>query len=191
MRADRTHRTLLTLLALVLLAAGITILLAGTNVFGPNHGGQPLLANPAARFFSTHGGWLWPVAAVAAAILALLGLRWLAAVVATEPGQRRINISTDGTAGRTVLDSGALASAVSAEIEDCPGVDDVDTRLWGSPNTPRLALRVTADPDVDIAALREQLETLALPRIRYALGKPDLPVTLDLSYSRHRSARVS
>ncbi|MEU8259641.1 alkaline shock response membrane anchor protein AmaP [Micromonospora sp. NPDC048999] len=191
MRADRTNRIVVTLLALILLAAGITILLAGTNLFGPNHGGQPLLDNPAARFFSTHGGWLWPVAAVAAAILALLGLRWLAAVVSAEPGQRRINISADGDAGRTVLDSGALADAVATEVANCPGVDDVDTRLWGSPNAPRLALRVTADPDVDIAALHEQLETLTLPRIRYALGRPDLPVTLDLTYSRRRSARVS
>ncbi|MEU3454851.1 hypothetical protein ABZ671_14795 [Micromonospora sp. NPDC006766] len=191
MRADRTHRTLLTVLALVLLAAGITILLAGTNLFGPNHGGQRLLDNPAARFVSAHAGWFWPVAAVAAAILALLGLRWLAAVVTIEPGQRRINIGADGDTERTVLDSGALATAVNAEVENWPGVDDVDTRLWGSPDAPRLALKVTADPDIDIAALHEQLETLALPRIRYAVGRPDLPVTLDLTYSRHRSARVS
>ena len=188
MRADRTNRMLLTLLALVLLAAGVAVILAGTSVYGPN---QRLLDNPPARFVGTHGAWFWPVAAVAAAILALLGLRWLATVVTTEPGQRRINISTDGTAGRTVLDSDALAAAVNAEVEDCPGVDNVDTRLWGSPNAPRLALRVTADPDVDIAALREQLETLALPRIRYALGKPDLPVTVDLTPSARRYARVS
>ncbi|MFE9204032.1 alkaline shock response membrane anchor protein AmaP [Micromonospora sp. NPDC007230] len=189
-RADRLNRIVLTLLALVLLAAGVAILLAGADVYGRGFSRRHLLDNPATRFVGAHGGWFWPVAGVAAAIVALLGLRWLAAVVTTEPSQRRINISTNGDSGRTVLDSGALADAVKAEVEDCPGVDEVDTRLSGSPYTPRLALTVTADPDADIAALRERLEALVLPRIRYALGRPDLPVTLDLTQRTRRRTRV-
>ena len=191
MRADRTHRIPLTLLALILLAAGVAVILAGTGGYGRNLGGQRLLDNPAARFVGAQAGWFWPVATVAAAIIALLGLRWLATVVATEPRQRRIIISTDGTTERTVLDANALATAITAEVEEYPGVDDVETKLLGSPHAPRLALTVTADPDVDIAALCERLEALALPRIRHALGKPDLPVTLDLTYGAARTARVS
>ncbi|MFU8875300.1 hypothetical protein [Micromonospora sp. SL4-19] len=187
-RADRINRTLITVLALVLLAAGVAILLAGADVFGRGFSRRHLLDNPAAHFVGVHGGWFWPVAAVAAAIVTVLGLLWLATVVNTRPSQRRINISTGDGTGRTLLDSGALASAVTAEVEDCPGVDDVDTKLLGSPHAPRLALTVTADPDTDIAALRERLEALTLPRIRYALGKPDLPVTLDLT--TRRRARV-
>ncbi|MFD2766254.1 alkaline shock response membrane anchor protein AmaP [Micromonospora eburnea] len=190
MPADRANRTLLTILALVLLVLGIAILLAGTDVFGSGFGRRPLLDNPPARFIGTHGGWVWPLAAVAAAILALLGLRWLATVITTEPSQRRINISTDGTAGRTVLDAGALATAIRAEVEDCPGVEDVDTKLSGQPHAPRLALNVTADRDVDLPALRERIEALVLPRIRYALGKPDLPVSLDLTYPRRRRTHI-
>ncbi|MCW3844352.1 alkaline shock response membrane anchor protein AmaP [Micromonospora yasonensis] len=190
-RGDRSNRTLLTILALVLFLAGIAVLLAGADLYGRDFSRRHLLDNPPARFVGAHGGWFWPVAAVAAAIVALLGLRWLAAVITTEPSQRRITISTDGAAGRTVVDAGALATAVQVEVEGCPGVDDVDTRLWGSPHTPRLALAVTADPDVDIAALRERLEALALPRIRYALGRPDLPVSLDLTYRPRRGARLS
>ncbi|MFU8853221.1 alkaline shock response membrane anchor protein AmaP [Micromonospora sp. SL1-18] len=191
MLADRANRALLTVLALVLLVAGAAVLLAGADVYGRDFSRRHLLDNPAARYIGAHGGWFWPVAAVAAAILALLGLRWLAIVVTTEPSQRRINISTDGTTGRTVLDAGALATAVRAEIEDCPGVDDVGTKLSGSPNAPSLALSVTADPDVDLAALRERLEAVVLPRVRYAVGKPDLPVVLDLTYPRRRITRVS
>ena len=188
MHVDRVNRTLLTILALVLLVAGVAVLFAGADVY---FSGRHLLDNPAARYIGAHGSWFWPVAAVAAAIVALLGLRWLAAVVTVEPGQRRVNISTDGDAGRTVLDSGALATAVTAEVEDCPGVDDVDTKIWDSPHHPRLALAVTADPDVDIAALRERLEASTLPRIRYALGRPDLPISLDLTYARGHRARLS
>ncbi|MEU2613889.1 hypothetical protein ABZ570_20230 [Micromonospora sp. NPDC007271] len=190
MRGDRTHRILITVLALILLAAGIAILLAGADAFGRGFSRRHLVDNPPAHFIGAHGGWFWPVAALAAAILALLGLRWLSTVVSIEPGQRRINVSPDGSTERTVLDAGALTTAVRAEVADCPGVDDVDTRLWGSPNAPRLALSVTAAPDADIAALRERLEALALPRIRYALGKPDLPVTLDLTYRSGRSVRI-
>ncbi len=190
-RADRTNRILLTVLALVLLVAGVAVLFAGADVYGRGVSRQHLLDNSAARYIGAHGDWFWPLAALAAAIVALLGLRWLAAIVTIEPGQRRVNISTDGDAGRTVLDSGALATAVTAEVEDCPGVDDVDTKVWGSPHHPRLALAVTADPDVDIAALRERLEALTLPRVRYALGRPDLPINLDLTYARRHRARLS
>ncbi len=190
MRGDRTHRTLITVLALILLAAGLAVLLAGTDLFGRGFSHRHLLDNPPARFVGTHGGWVWPVAALAAAILTLLGLRWLSTVVSIEPGQRRINVSPGGTVERTVLDAGALATAVQAEVAGCPGVNDVETRIWGSPNAPRLALNVTAEPEADIAALRERLETLVLPRIRHALGRPDLPVTLDLNYHSRRSARI-
>ncbi|MFI7604260.1 alkaline shock response membrane anchor protein AmaP [Micromonospora sp. NPDC049366] len=186
MRVDRRNRVLLTLFAVLLFAVGVAVILAGTDVYGENVHRQRLLDNPVARFVGDNGDWLWPLAAFVAVVLALLSVGWLTSVVRTEPRQRHITLPGDGQLGRTVLDTGALRTAVEEEVAGFPDVNDADVRVSGTAQRPRLVLRVTADPDADIAVLRQRLETIAVGHARQALGQPDLPVVIDLGYSAHR-----
>ena len=66
MHADRTNRTLMIVLALLLLAVGLDAGAASIGVYGAGTEHSTLMDNPTGRYFGAHGVWLWPVVAVAA-----------------------------------------------------------------------------------------------------------------------------
>ena len=74
MHADRTNRTMLLLLAVLLIAAGLDAGAASIGAFGAATRHSLLIANPTGHFIGAQGDWLWPTAAVAALILALLAV---------------------------------------------------------------------------------------------------------------------
>jgi hypothetical protein len=191
MHADRTNRTLLTLLGLVLLLGGVALIVAGTNVFGANFSRRHLLNNPAAHYAGTHSNWFWPAIAVVAFLLALLALRWLAAVLRPQPRAGDIAIASAPATGRTQLDSGALRDALTGEIETYRGVDNVRIQVLGSSDAPRLAVTIRATRDSNLVALRRRLETQALQHARQALDAPRLPVRLDLDVTKQPRSRVA
>lgn len=191
MHADRTNRALLTLLGLLLLAAGVAGILAGAGVLGDQVDNRHLLANPVAHYIGDNGAWFWPIAALAAAILALLALRWLVAVLRPEPRTGDIHIAAAPATGRTTLDSGALRDALTAEIETYRGVDNARIHVLGTPDAPRLTVTVRATNDSDLVALRRRLETQALQHARQALDSPELPIRLHLSLANQKTSRVN
>ena len=69
MHADRTNRTLLIVLALLLLAIGLDAGAASIGVYGTATQNNTLMDNPTGHYFGAHGVWLWPVVAVAALII--------------------------------------------------------------------------------------------------------------------------
>jgi len=191
MHADRTNRVLLALLGLLLFAAGAAGLLAGTDVFADDLDRRRLLDNPVARFVGDNSAWFWPVAALVAAILALLALRWFLAVLSPAPRAGDVLISGDRSAGRTTLRSGALSDALASELETYRGVHAARVRVSGTPTDPSLDITVRTTEDADLARLRHRIETEALTHARQALDAPRLPVRLDLTATDHRSSRVS
>ena len=78
----------------------------------------------------------------------------------------------------------ALTGALAGEIESYHGVDAANGRVIGSENDPRVVVAVTASQSADLAALHRRTETEALAHARQALGRPDLPIQLDLDVSR-------
>lgn len=128
MHADRTNRILLLLLALLLITAGAAAGAASIGAFGTATRHNPLIANPTGHFIGTQGGWLWPAAAVAAVILALLALRWLLALLFSTDRAGDLPITPGGSAGRTTLAARALTEAVAEEVESYRGV-------WGAPSS--------------------------------------------------------
>jgi hypothetical protein len=187
MHADRTNRALLTLLGLLLLAAGVAGILAGTDILGHQVGNRSLIANPVGHYIGDNSAWFWPIAALAAAVLALLALRWLVAVLRPDARPGDIHIAAAPTTGRTTLDSGALRDALTAEIETYRGVDNARIRVLGTPDAPRLAVTVRVTNDSDLVALRRRLETQALQHARQVLDSPDLPIRLHLSLTNQTS----
>jgi hypothetical protein len=191
MHADRTNRIVLLLLAVLLIAAGLGAGAASTGAFGTATRHAPLTTNPAGHFIGAQGGWLWPAAAVAAVILALLALRWLLALLFTTDRAGDLPITPGGPAGRTTLATGALTEAVVEEIESYRGVNSARARLLGDPADPELVVTAALEETADFAALRQRIETRALTHARTAVGDPSLPAQLDLTVTTKRSTRVA
>ncbi len=148
-------------------------------------------ANRIGTFFGVHGDWLWPVAAVAAAIAVLLALRWLIALLLSTDRSGDLSIARANSAGRTTLAATARTEAVVEEIESYLGVDAARARLIGEPDDPALVVTATLEETADFAALRHRIETGVLTHARSAVGDSSLPTQLDLSVTTKRSARVA
>lgn len=191
MHADRTNRVMLLVLAVLMIAVGAGALAASIGAYDSGTGHSTLMDNPAGRFFGAQGDWLWPVIAAAAAILALLAVRWLLALLFSTDRAGDLPIHPASSAGRTVLAAGALTEAVAEEIESYQGVDSASARLIGEPADPKLVVAVDLEATADIAALRRRIETGALTRARFAVGKPALLAQLDLTVTTRRPARVA
>jgi hypothetical protein len=191
MHADRTNRITLSLLALLLIAAGLGAGAASLGLFGRATEHSRLMANPAGRFFGAQGEWLWPVLAAAALIVVILALRWLAAVLFSTDRSADLPIPRAGRPGRTILVPGALTDAVAGEVGSYRGVDTARARLIGDPGRPRLVVTAVLEETADLAALRRRIETEALTHARTALDNPDLAVQLDLTVTTRRATRVS
>jgi hypothetical protein len=191
MHAERTNRVMLTLLALLLLAAGLGAGAASAGLFGTFTEHSSLMANPTGRFFGAQGDWLWPVIAVGGAIMLLLAVRWLAALLFSTDRSGDLDIHPAGLAGHTVLAGGALTDAVTEEIESYRGVDSARARLIGDPDSPALVVTATLEETADLAVLRRHIEREALTHARAALDNPSLPVQLDLTVTTRRATRVA
>jgi hypothetical protein len=191
MHADRTNRIVLLLLALLLIAVGADAGAASIGAYGAATRHSHLMANPTGDFIGARGAWLWPVAAVAAAIVVLLALRWLLALLFSTDRTGDLPISRASSAGSTTLAAGALTEAVAQEIESYRGVDSARARLIGDPADPELVVTVTLEETTDFAAARQRIETGALAHARTAVGNPSMPAQLDLTVTTRRATRVA
>lgn len=191
MHADRINRTMLIVLALLLIAVGLDAGAASIGLWGTGTEHSQLMDNPTGRYFGAQGVWLWAAIAFAALIIGLLALRWLIALLFSTDRSGDLLIQSSTGAGRTTLDHGALADAVVEEIEGYRGVDSARARLIGDPDDPELVVRATLEETADLAELRQRIESEALTHARQALGNMSLPIQLDLTITSRRSSRVS
>jgi hypothetical protein len=175
-RPARLNRTVLVLLGLLCLAAGVVVLLVGTGIFGdllPVSADAPLLPPGLAL-----PGWgPWALAGVAV-LIGLLALRWLIAQTIRRPASSTWQLSPDTSAGTTHIDSDTAAQPLADEIEDYPGVRSATARITGPRQHPQLYLRVSADHHVDISDLRRRIDHEGIARLTHALNLPALPADL-------------
>ena len=191
MHADRTNRVMLTLFALALTAAGVAGALAGLGALGRAAKHDVLVSDPLSDYVGRHGDWLWPVVALAAAIIALLALRWLLALLFSTDRAGDLPLTGDRSAGRTTLSAAALTDAVASEIHSYPGVHSARARLIGDPLAPTLVVVATLEESADLPALRRRIEANAVRHARQALDNPELPVRLDLTMTSRQAQRAA
>jgi hypothetical protein len=191
MHADRTNRMMLVLFALLLTGAGLSGALISFGAFGAAVQHARLLANPVSVYVGHHGVWLWLVIGAAAAVLAVLALRWLTVLMFSTDRAGDIRITGDRSGGLTTLLATALTDTVTEEAETYPGVHSVKTRLIGDPISPDLVIEANLEESADLSALRQRIETHAVAHARQALDDPNLRVTLNLTVSDHRTRRIS
>ncbi|MEJ8279666.1 alkaline shock response membrane anchor protein AmaP [Pseudonocardia spirodelae] len=188
----RLNRTLLFLIGLVLLAAGVFGLLFGLGVLRPVlpmlDPSVPLLpANP------VFDAWVPWVVVVAAVVVGLLALRWLLAQARRRPRTSSWTLPSAQVAGRdagvTRIHSDDAADALAADIEGYEGVQRAAAALVGDRRRPQIHLEVTADDGADLTALRARITDHALPRLRSALdiGSDHADLVLRLAEEKQRS----
>jgi hypothetical protein len=178
--ASRINHVGLTLLGLLLLAAGAFGLARGLGAFGGGPADDTLITG-AMRRYADAQGWFWPAVAAAGVVLALLGLTWLMAQVRSEqlPGLA-LEGGGDGSGGTTHLSGRAVTQALEDEIAEYPGVRGVRARLLGRSKRPRLRLNVQYAREADVVVLRRRIDAEAVARLRTALERDSLPTVLQL-----------
>jgi len=180
MHADRTNRIALALFGLLVLVAGAAGMAASTGVFGAAFSRRTLFDNQAGSYIGDHGGWLWPAVAGACLLLALACLRWILALLASTDRAGDITIPGGTHQGTTIVQPAALTGALTREISAYHGVDAAKGRVIGDGRNPEIVLTVTPAPSADLHTLHHRIQAEALFHARQALGKPSLPIQLDL-----------
>lgn len=175
-RSNGVNRTGLTLIGLLLAAAGVSGLLLSTGVFGPDLVSSPVLPDLVRRF-AADTPWFWWAAAAVCLLLALLGARWLLAQLRTDRSGQ-MDLTTDPTDGLTHLHAGALTAAVEDDTATIRGVTGASAHLVDHRGQ-RLQLVVDVADYADITDVRAGLEEQVVPHLRQALDT-DLPVDIEL-----------
>jgi hypothetical protein len=189
-RADRLNRVLLVLLGLLLLAAGVGGLLAGSGVLGDRYAQDRILPAETGSFVTDNAAWLWPAVCVVAIGLALLALQWLAQQLRTDRVDD-IDLTTDRQAGETHVDAAAVTGALVDAVEASPGVDAASARSIVVRGRRRLLLHVRLADRTDVAAARRALGEGPLTDLRRVLGDDAAPeIVVELEPSTKGSGRV-
>lgn len=180
----RVSRTGLVVIGLILLLGAGAVLARALNASTAGLGAPhaTLLTHAQAQYPTVHS-WVWPVAAAASFLIAVLALWWMAAQTRTR-AVRRIPLESDRLHGTTTMYADAATDAVTDELRNQPGIRAAGALLHGSPVTPGLRLGVTAENRTDPGLVRAGIEGTALPHLRNALELDKIPAVLTLRFSR-------
>ena len=184
-RVDAVNRAMLTVLGLLLLAAGGFGLAAGVGAF-PGPADPPVLSGEV-RHFAATTPWFWWAAAGVSLIVAALGLLWLLAQLRSDR-VGRLDLTTDPNDGITTLRASALTTAVTNESERLRGVTRATASLRQRRGR-RLTLLVDHAEYAEITAVRDGLEHAVAAHARQALEDPQLPLDITLRPGRRGSGR--
>jgi hypothetical protein len=178
-RLDALNRSVLTVVALVVGAAGVYGLLRGAGAFGDRAAHEPLLWDDLRRFVNDNTWWFWLVAAVASLLIAWLAWRWLRVQLVPTPSLDRLPVGSRRE-GMTTLSADAVSDAVRRELESHPDITSSRVRLVGSPEDLALDIRATVAGDADHEAVRRVIEDEVLAHARQALEVPHLGAVVRL-----------
>jgi hypothetical protein len=178
-RPDRLNRLCLGLLGLLLAAAGGYGLGRSSGAFGTSRRQDPVLLPGVRDYVADHHDLFWLATATGCVVLALVALVWLRAQLRF-PRPSNDDLTRTDQDGSATLQGGPAADAFAADVDCLPGVASAAARIWGDPHKPAVYLRVEIHDDAQVDALRTQIETESLDRLRHALQANTLQTDLDL-----------
>lgn len=171
-RRDLADGAGVTLLGILLLAAGAYGAARGFGAFGDEAADDAVLTDAARSFVDRNEQWLWPVAAGLAVLVAWLGWRWLRRqLVGTRVA--RLDLS-ERAGGPTFVQAAPAAAALGRDVESCPGVRAASARFLRDGARPEVALSVEVDDAAEVTVVERRIEDEAIPRLRQALEVDDL-----------------
>lgn len=190
MHADRFNRFALLVFGALVLLAGLGTMVMSIGLFGKSYSHRALFGNVVSSYIGDHGSWFWPAAAVLGVLIALVALRWILALLFSTDRSGDLEMPGERRAGRTVVKTSALTTAVTREIETYRGVESARARTVGEPTAARLVVEVTTLRGAGIGELVARIEGEALSHAREAMGRPDMPVRLDMTVGSKALSRL-
>ena len=181
--ANGINRVVLTLLGLMMLAAGALGLCLGAGVFGERRASEPVLPQDVSTYPDGRPWFWWAVAGILL-LIAVLALLWLLAQLKTDR-MTRLDRTTDARDGYTKLHASALTNAVEDEAAGITGVAGASAKVREHRGQ-HVFLRVGLDDSADIAAVRARLEDEVVAHLREGVGDPRFPVTIELRPSARK-----
>lgn len=182
----KVNRTLLGVIGLALVAAGVMLLTASRPLGGRY---APLLtARTRHRYWHPDGWWWWAVA-VGLGLCVLLALWWLLAQL-RRPRLAALEVDT-GDGAFALLRGRALESAVAAEAEALDGVARARVVLRGRRDAPGLRIALDLEPHAVPADALAALEGPVLTHARASAGLAELPAEARLKVASHHAQRVT
>ena len=164
-RPARLNRTLLAFAGLLLVAAGAVPAAIRFRWWPALGGYQPLV--PVSALPPTLMGF---ASAATGVVVALLGLRWLAAQLARKPPGRVWRFDAESGHGHTELSSATAVAPFAEEVRAYPGVHGVTAALVGSRENPALEMVVSVEQDGDPADVRGRGTAAGTPPHETPLG---------------------
>jgi len=186
-RANVINRVVLTVLGLLLLAAGGLGLALSVGAFGAWRATYPVLPQEVSTFPDGRTWFWWTVAGVLL-LIAVLALLWLLTQFKTDR-TTRLDRTTSARDGYTTLHASALTNAVEDEALGIPGVTSVSANVHEHRGQ-HAFLRVELADSADIGEVRTRLENEVVAHLREGVGDPRFPVTIELRPGASRTRNV-
>ncbi|MET4093290.1 hypothetical protein [Arthrobacter sp. UYCu712] len=172
--AGTLNRTWLTILGILVLAAGIALLLQAAGILhtlaGTPPPGDKVIPGDLHSFFVQP--WVMGLLLVLGVLVGVLALLWIIAQIPRKNAADTYRFHTDGAEGRTLCDPSVLARAVENQVNTLPGVVTSSAVLRGTADDADLTLQVTVNDRADVRDLLRRLETSTLPDLCTALEAP-------------------
>jgi hypothetical protein len=173
-RSSRGDRVLVSLIGLLLLAAGVFALVLAQGWLGADRAGRTVVDPVAAHGISGHPLPVLVGGILGGLVLLALGLAWFARSVRP---QRRPDLMLDTDLDfRVLLTSGAICEAVRADCERLSGVNRARVRTVGSAEWPAMRMNLWLDEGTDVRGVWSEMESGVLPRLRQSIEGQRLPV---------------
>lgn len=166
-RADRIDRISLTLIGLMLFAAGVLGLSRSYGAFGRAEATDAFLLDGVRSYVGRNADWLWPCAFGAALVLAYLGYRLLR--LQFDVGPRAQTIRHAEADDSVSVAASALTDAVADDLDGYPMITSARASLVHASDGSEIDLALTVADDIALAELRNQIETEAMARARAAM----------------------
>lgn len=184
--ANRTGLIIAGLLCLVVGLAALSISLGLATALVPG-------LTPESRLQSVAVVFALPFSAIIAlglaVILAVIGVRWLAAQVPRKDSAKPLRMQEDARTGVTTVNANVVAAAVVDDLDLTPAVVDARAILRGTARSPELILHVDVDERADIDAVVNDIADRVTRNCSQALGVPLSAVGVEIGIARSRQRR--